>query len=56
LYTRTVRQQSAAGLLLGIQLAKVNSDTDAEASYAMALRNLYPRSAEYQSYQRAQPR
>jgi type IV pilus assembly protein PilF len=53
LYTRAVRQQSAAGLLLGIQLAKVNGDRDAEASYSMALRNLYPQSAEYQSYQRA---
>lgn len=53
-YTRAARQQSAAGLLLGIQLAKVDGDHDAEASYAMALRNLYPKSAEYQSYQRAQ--
>ena len=44
----------AAGLLLGIQLAKVNGDSNAEASYSMALRNLYPQSAEYQSYQRAQ--
>lgn len=53
-YIRAARQQSAAGLLLGIQLAKVDGDHDAEASYAMALRNLYPKSAEYQSYKRAQ--
>lgn len=54
IYTRAARQQSAAGLLLGIQLAKVDGDSNAEASYAMALRNLYPKSPEYQSYQRAQ--
>jgi len=53
-YIRAARQQSAAGLLLGIQLAKVEGNRDAEASYAMALRNLYPKSAEFQSYQRAQ--
>lgn len=56
IYTRAARQQSAAGLLLGIQLAKVDGNRDAEASYAMALRNLYPQSAEYQSYKRAQPK
>lgn len=54
IYTRAARQQSAAGLLLGIQLARVDGNRDAEASYVMALRNLYPKSAEYQSYQRAQ--
>ena len=51
-YRTVVRQQSAAGLLLGIQLAKADNDRDTEASYAMALRNLYPKSAEYQAYKR----
>jgi type IV pilus assembly protein PilF len=53
-YRSVVRQQSAAGLLLGIQLAKADGDQNSEASYALALRNLYPKSAEYQSYKRAQ--
>jgi type IV pilus assembly protein PilF len=47
-----VRKQSAAGLLLGIQLAKKDGDSNSEASYALALRNLYPKSAEYQAYKR----
>lgn len=51
-YRSAVRQQSAAGLLLGIQLAKAASNRDAEASYALALRNLYPTSPEYQAYKR----
>jgi type IV pilus assembly protein PilF len=51
-YRTAVRKQSAAGLLLGIQLAKADGNRDAEASYALALRNLYPRSAEYQAYKR----
>ena len=52
-YRTVVRKQSAAGLLLGIQLAKADGDKDSEASYALALRNLYPKSAEYQAYKRA---
>ncbi len=51
-YRTVVRKQSAAALLLGIQLAKVDGDRDSEASYALALRNLYPKSAEYQAYKR----
>ena len=51
-YRTVVRKQSAAGLLLGIQLAKADGDRDSEASYALALRNLYPKSAEYQAYKR----
>jgi type IV pilus assembly protein PilF len=51
-YRTVVRKQSAAGLLLGIQLAKADGDSDSEASYALALRNLYPKSAEYQAYKR----
>jgi type IV pilus assembly protein PilF len=52
-YRSAVRQQSAAGLLLGIQLAVIAGDRDSEASYALALRNLYPDSAEYQAYKRS---
>lgn len=51
-YRSVARKQSAAGLLLGIQLAKADGDRDSEASYALALRNLYPKSAEYQAYKR----
>lgn len=52
-YRNVVRQQSAAGLLMGIQLAQVNGDTDAEASYALALGSRFPNSPEYQSYRRS---
>jgi type IV pilus assembly protein PilF len=51
-YRSVVRKQAAAGLLLGIQLAKADGDRNSEGSYAMALRNLYPKSAEYQAYKR----
>jgi len=51
-YRGIVRKQSAAGLLIGIQLAKAEGDRDAEASYGLALRNLYPTSPEYQAYKR----
>ncbi|TGD73932.1 type IV pilus biogenesis/stability protein PilW [Mangrovimicrobium sediminis] len=53
-YRTVVRQQSARGLWLGIRLARANGDADAEASYALALANLYPESAEYQAYKRTQ--
>lgn len=52
-YRSVVRQQSAAGLLLGIQLAQVNGDDDAEASYALALGSRFPNSPEYLSYKRS---
>jgi type IV pilus assembly protein PilF len=55
-YRSVIRQQTAAGLLLGIQLARVNGDKDAEASYALALGSRFPNSPEYQSYQRSIPR
>ncbi len=53
-YRTVVRQQSARGLWLGIRLARYNQDADAEASYALALANLYPDSAEYKAYKQAQ--
>jgi type IV pilus assembly protein PilF len=51
-YRTVVRQQSARGLWLGIRLARETGDRDAEGSYALALSNLYPKSPEYEAYQR----
>lgn len=48
-YRRATRQ-SPRGLLLGIRLADIKVDADARASYVLALKNLYPDSAEYQQY------
>ncbi|MDJ0877213.1 MAG: type IV pilus biogenesis/stability protein PilW [Halieaceae bacterium] len=52
-YRRFRRQQSARALWLGIRVARQLEDRDAEASYTLALRNLYPQSAEYRAYQQA---
>jgi len=52
-YRSVVRQQSARGLWLGIRLARKSGNSDAEASYALALANLYPDSPEYETYKRA---
>jgi type IV pilus assembly protein PilF len=51
-YRRSSRQQSARGLWLGVRLSHQSGDKNAESSYALALGNLYPDSAEYQAYQR----
>lgn len=53
-YRSLVRQQSARGLWLGVRLARATGDRNAEGSYALALGNLYPDSAEYKAYQRVQ--
>ncbi|WP_235898551.1 type IV pilus biogenesis/stability protein PilW [Parahaliea maris] len=53
-YRTAVRQQSARGLWLGVRLAQARGDLNAEGSYSMALRNLYPESAEYKAYEQAQ--
>lgn len=53
-YRTAVQQQSARGLWLGVRLSRETGDRDAEGSYALALSNLYPNSAEYQAYKRAQ--
>lgn len=37
-------------LLLGVKLARVFKDKNEEASYALALKNLYPKSQEYLDY------
>lgn len=52
-YRNVVRQQSARGLWFGVRLARAQGDKDAEGSYALALRNLYPQSAEYEAYRRS---
>ena len=54
-YRNVARQQSAAGLMLGIQLAEVNGDLNSVASYALALGNRFPDSPEYQAYKRSLP-
>jgi type IV pilus assembly protein PilF len=51
-YRNLTRQQSSRGLWLGVRLAGETGDLNAQSSYAMALRNLYPQSAEYEAYQR----
>jgi len=52
-YRMLVRRQSARVLWLGVRLAKKLDDENAMASRALALRNLYPDSAEFQAYERA---
>jgi len=51
-YRAAVTQQSARGLWLGVRLARALGDRNAEASYVLALRNLYPDSNEHAAYQR----
>jgi type IV pilus assembly protein PilF len=52
-YRRLTRRQTARALWLGVRLAEKLENPDAGASYALALRNLYPDSPEYQAYERA---
>ncbi|MDB6060718.1 MAG: type pilus biosis/stability protein PilW [Verrucomicrobiaceae bacterium] len=52
-YRKSVNGQTAASLWLGIRLAEKFSDYDAAASYALALKNLYPQSEEYLAYKGA---
>ena len=49
---KVVARPDAETLLLGIELAQQLQDPDSEASFALALKNLYPDSREYQSYLR----
>jgi type IV pilus assembly protein PilF len=49
-YRLQVPTQSAESLWLGIRLAEKSSDHDTVASYALALKNLFPRSDEYVEY------
>ena len=49
-YRGSTNRQTPRGLWLGIRLARLADDADAEASYVLQLRNLYPFSEEYQDY------
>mgnify|MGYP000347894811 CR=1 FL=1 len=51
-YRRLTPTLDAELLLLGVHLARKLDKSDAEASFALALKNLYPQSREYQSYAR----
>ena len=54
---RTVSpQQSPRGLLLSLEIADQTGDQDALGSYELALRNLYPDSAEYRVWMERQSR
>ncbi|NND69483.1 MAG: type IV pilus biogenesis/stability protein PilW [Halioglobus sp.] len=53
-YRKTVRQQSARALWLGIRLARQSGNKDAEASYALALANRFPNSPEHEAYEQSQ--
>jgi type IV pilus assembly protein PilF len=53
MYKRVARRQSARALWLGVRLSRELQNADAEASYALALRNLYPESPEFQAYRLA---
>ena len=45
-------EQNARSLYVGIQLAEQFNEADTRASYALALKNLYPHSAEYLRYKK----
>lgn len=47
---RAMTRQTPRSLWLGIRLARVFENPDAEASYALQLRSLYPASTEFQRY------
>jgi type IV pilus assembly protein PilF len=49
-YRKQVPAQSAASLWLGIRIAEKLSEHDTVASYALVLKNLFPRSEEYLEY------
>lgn len=49
-YRQNVKQSSAKSLLLGIKLARIFEDKNEEASFVLALKNLYPKSQEYLEY------
>jgi type IV pilus assembly protein PilF len=55
-YRTVIKTQSPRSLWLGLRLANKLGESDIEASYALALRNMFPDSAEYQAYERARHR
>lgn len=52
-YRSVVRQQTPRGLWFGVRLARETGNADDESSFAMALTNLYPNTAEYEAYRRS---
>ena len=53
IYRSLVPRQTARALWLGVRLAHELENDNAQASYSLALRNLYPKSAEFLAYERA---
>lgn len=51
-YTKIQNPQGPDGLWLGIRLANQANNRNARASYELALKNLYPKSAQYQAWQK----
>lgn len=49
-FRRQVPRQTPRSLLLGIRLARVAGDRDAEASYSLQLKSMYPDSAEFREF------
>jgi len=54
IYRTVVPRQSPRGLVLGIEISRALGDRDAQSSYELALRNLYPDSPEYRAWQAQQ--
>ena len=52
---RKSAQPTPRSLLLGVRIGRAMRDLDAEASYALMLRNMYPESAEYRRYTEMRP-
>ena len=55
-YRTVFPQQSPRGLLLCLEIAGRTGDQDALSGYQLALRNLYPDSAEYRTWMERQSR
>lgn len=53
-FTKNSKKRSAGALWLGIRLAEKFGDSDTQASYVLALKNLYPKSEEYLLYRQSQ--
>lgn len=52
-FRRAAPRQTPRSLLLGIRLARLSGDHDAEASYSLQLKSMYPDSAEYREFSRS---
>ena len=53
-FRRQTPKQTPRSLMLGIRLARLKGDRDAEASYALQLKGMYPESDEYREYSQIQ--